>query len=72
MIELNRVRLLDLMLERPIGVNALAKACGFAQATVSDLLNGKRRASIPTVVKLAGFFGVKPRELILTETKGAN
>lgn len=69
MIELNRERLLDLMLERPIGVNALAKACGFAQATVSDLLNGKRRASITTVAKLAGFFGIKPRELLIEDSK---
>lgn len=69
MLKVDGKKLLDLMFERPIGVSELAKASGFAQSTISDLLNGNRRASIPTVAKLAKFFNVNPHDLILVDKK---
>lgn len=65
MLKVNSARLLDLMLERKLGVKDLSRLCGVSMAAVSSLLNGKRsQASIPTVAKLADYFGVSPRELI--------
>jgi HTH-type transcriptional regulator, competence development regulator len=42
----------------------LSAATGVAQATVSDLEQGKRGARASTVRKLAAALGVEPRELM--------
>ena len=70
MLKVNTGRLLDLMFQRRVGVNALAQASGTSPATISQIVNGNRRGTIPTVAKLAEYFCVNPRELILIEPKG--
>lgn len=68
---LNHQKLLDLMFKRQCNLQNVARSCGVATATLSAIVRGKRTvANIPTVSKIADYFGVSPFELIVQ--KGAN
>lgn len=71
MLKVNAPRLLDLMLQNKLGVQEVSRLCGISISSLSSILSGKqKKASIPTVARLADYFGVSPHELILeNETK---
>lgn len=48
-----------LLAERSMSVNALAKAAGVAQSSLSDMLNGKRDWSKSAIVRVADYFGLQ-------------
>jgi antitoxin component HigA of HigAB toxin-antitoxin module len=48
-----------LLAERSMSVNALAKAAGVAQSSLSDMLNGKRDWSKSAIVRVADYLGLQ-------------
>ena len=66
-IEIDRAKLRKLRRERAFSQQDVERITGIAQATLSDLEQGKRGARASTLRKLAEFLGVEPRELIKEE-----
>ena len=66
-IRIDGERLRLLRRERALAQQDLERETGVAQATLSDLEQGKREARASTVRKLAVALGVEPRELIKKE-----
>ena len=60
-------RLRRLRRERALSQQDLEWITGVAQATLSDLEQGKRGARASTLRKLAGALGVEPKELMKEE-----
>lgn len=58
-------KLLNLMLERGIDLCEAAKAAGVSATALSVAIRYGRQCRFSTIHKLARFFGVEPRELIL-------
>ena len=68
MLKFDGAKLLNLMFKFEVSVGELAKKSGVAQPTISELLKGTTRStSIPNISRLAKFFSVEPRELLLKE-----
>lgn len=53
--------------ERALSQQDMTRITGVAQATLSDLERGKRRARASTLRKLAEALGVKPKDLMKEE-----
>ncbi len=66
-IEVDGAKLRKLRRERALSQQDVERASGIAQATLSDLEQGKRGARASTLRKLAELLGVEPRELIKEE-----
>lgn len=56
------------MLEREVGTMEVTKLSGLPSKTVSNFVQGDRRARVPTIAKLARALQVEPMELV----KGAS
>ena len=63
-IEIDGARLRRLRRERALSQQDVERMAGIAQATLSDLEQGKRGARASTLRKLAVLLGVEPKELI--------
>jgi transcriptional regulator with XRE-family HTH domain len=61
-------RLRRLRRERALSQQDLQRITGIAQATLSDLEQGKRGARASTLRKLAEALGVEPKELMKEES----
>jgi transcriptional regulator with XRE-family HTH domain len=66
-IALDGRRLRRLRRERALSQQDLQRITGIAQATLSDLEQGKRGARASTLRKLAGALGVEPKDLMKEE-----
>ncbi len=66
-IEIDGARLRKLRRERALSQQDVERMTGVAQATLSDLEQGKRGARASTLRKLAEILGVEPRELMKEE-----
>ncbi len=66
-IELDGERLRRLRRERALSQQDVERISGIAQATLSDLEQGKRGARASTLRKLAELLGVEPKELMKEE-----
>ena len=66
-IELDGARLRKLRRERAFSQQDVERITGIAQATLSDLEQGKRGARASTLRKLAESLGVEPKELMKEE-----
>ena len=66
-IEVDGAKLRKLRRERALSQQDVERISGIAQATLSDLEQGKRGARTSTVRKLAELLGVEPRELMKEE-----
>ena len=66
-IALDGQRLRRLRRERALSQQDVERTTGVAQATLSDLEQGKRGARASTLRKLAEALGVEPRELMKEE-----
>ena len=66
-IEVDGAKLRRLRREQALSQQDVERITGIAQATLSDLEQGKRGARASTLRKLAEFLGVKPRELMKEE-----
>ena len=66
-IEVDGAKLRKLRRERALSQQDVMRVSGIAQATLSDLEQGKRGARASTLRKLAELLGVEPRELIKEE-----
>ena len=66
-IEIDGARLRRLRRERALSQQDVERMTGIAQATLSDLEQGKRGARASTLRKLAELLGVEPRELMKEE-----
>lgn len=64
--KLNNVKILDLIFERRVNLREVSKACNVSVGTLSAIVRGTRSAAnVPTVARLADYFGVSPFELIV-------
>ena len=65
--EVNVERLRDLMMERCLSVRQLAKKAHISECTLSLLLkhNGRRKAGLATVGKIAHALGVPGKSLLI-------
>lgn len=63
-IEVDGAKLRKLRRERALNQQDVERITGIAQATLSDLEQGKRGARTSTVRKLAEALGVEPKELM--------
>jgi transcriptional regulator with XRE-family HTH domain len=66
-IEIDGVKLRKLRRERALSQQDLERITGIAQATLSDLEQGKRGARASTLRKLADVLEVAPKELMKEE-----
>jgi transcriptional regulator with XRE-family HTH domain len=66
-IEVDGARLRMLRRERALSQQDVERITGIAQATLSDLEQGKRGARASTLRKLAQLLGVEPKELMKKE-----
>ncbi len=66
-IEVDGARLRRLRRERALSQQDVERITGIAQATLSDLEQGKRGARASTLRKLAEALGVEPKELMKEE-----
>ena len=66
-IQVDGARLRRLRRERALSQQDVERMTGVAQATLSDLEQGKRGARASTLRKLAELLGVKPKELMKEE-----
>ncbi len=66
-IEIDGARLRRLRRERALSQQDVERMTGVAQATLSDLEQGKRGARASTLRKLAELLGVEPKELMKGE-----
>jgi transcriptional regulator with XRE-family HTH domain len=66
-IEVDGGKLRKMRRERALSQQDVERITGIAQATLSDLEQGKRGARASTLRKLAEALGVKPKELIKEE-----
>ena len=66
-IQIDGAKLRRLRREQALSQQDVERITGIAQATVSDLEQGKRGARASTLRKLAEFLGLKPRELMKEE-----
>jgi transcriptional regulator with XRE-family HTH domain len=66
-IEIDGVKLRKLRRERALSQQDLERITGIAQATLSDLEQGKRAARASTLRKLAEVLEVAPKELMKEE-----
>jgi transcriptional regulator with XRE-family HTH domain len=66
-IEIDGARLRRLRRERALSQQDVERVTGIAQATLSDLEQGKRGARASTLRKLAESLGVEPKELMKEE-----
>ena len=69
-IRVDGARLRRLRRERALSQQDVERLTGVAQATLSDLEQGKREARASTLRKLAELLHVKPKELIKEEDEG--
>jgi transcriptional regulator with XRE-family HTH domain len=69
-IEVDGAKLRRLRRERAFSQQDVERMTGVAQATLSDLEQGKRGARASTLRKLAELLGVEPKELIKEEHEG--
>lgn len=60
----DKKRIIDLMCERDMNQEQLAKCCGIQPATVTSILRGKRTPSVKTINKIALGLGCQPSELL--------
>ena len=66
-IAVDGTRLRELRREEALSQQDVERITGVAQATLSDLEQGKRGARASTLRKLAELFSVKPKELMKKE-----
>jgi HTH-type transcriptional regulator, competence development regulator len=66
-IEVDGARLRKLRREQALSQQDIERISGIAQATLSDLEQGKRGARASTLRKLAELLSVKPKELMKEE-----
>ena len=66
-IGIDGVKLRKLRRERALSQQDVERITGIAQATLSDLEQGKREARASTLRKLAEVMGVEPKELMKEE-----
>ena len=66
-IEVDGAKLRKLRREQALSQQDIERITGIAQATLSDLEQGKRGDRTSTLRKLAEFLGVEPRELMKEE-----
>lgn len=64
MFDVDSDKILNLMLEQKLSVNALAQKAGVSYESVWKLLNGTNRVGIPIISKIAAALDVSPRSLM--------
>lgn len=60
----NKGKIIDLMCEKNMNQEQLAKFCGVRTATITAILGGKRNPTIKTINKIASGLGCRPSELV--------
>lgn len=60
----NKGKIIDLMCEKNMNQEQLAKFCGVRTATITAILAGKRNPTIKTINKIASGLGCQPSELV--------
>ena len=69
-IAVDGAKLRKLRREQALSQQDVERITGLAQATLSDLEQGKRGARASTLRKLAGALGVEPKQLMKEEAEG--
>lgn len=65
MFDVDSDKILNLMLEQKLSVNALAQKAGVSYESVWKLLNGTNRVGIPIISKIAAALSISPRSLMV-------
>lgn len=67
--KVNVNNLINSMSVKNVNQSQLAKGAGIRQATVSEVVNGKRGLQIGTINKIAAFLECKPADLCMEARK---
>ena len=65
--KINAKKLLELMLERGQGIKEVAEAAGISASVLSSAIRHGRQCYFTTINKLARYFNIAPREIILED-----
>lgn len=60
----NKAKIIDLMCEKNMTQEQLARGCGSRNATITDILRGQREPTIKTINKIAMCLGCSPSEIV--------
>lgn len=60
---MNGKRLKEIIEEKGISQNALAKATGISTAAISKIINGSNGGSVRTLKKICKHLGIDPKEV---------
>lgn len=69
MFEVDTNKLLNLLLEHKMTIRSLSQRAGVSYEAVWRLFNGKSRAGIPVIAKLAEALNLPPRSLMLNQSQ---
>lgn len=62
--KVNKAKIIDLMCEKNLTQEQLAKGCGVRNCTITAILRGQREPTIKTINKIAMCLDCSPSELV--------